>query len=169
MPRIKIAQLVQSGGSANDPAVIVNLRPDQQAMATGLMAGCCSAILLWNATDDDADDANGAYESMRGHHADADPANIDWTNLLRGVPNDPAKARLIIACARDNLDPNHHYNYRTKVLTALDASAVPPILFDDGHACSLTPYFYGFSDLLVFRNGIVIELNGSDYAEYDVG
>lgn len=155
MPRI--AKLVQSGGTPSAPAVIVNLNPNEEAMATGLMAGCCSAILLWNLNN------NGQYQNVRGHHADADPANIDWTNLVNGVPNNPQQAKLIIACAKDNLNPQHHYNYRNKVLQAL-----PQVIFGNGNPCALTPTFYGFSDVLVFRTGIVIALTGADYQKFDV-
>lgn len=159
--KIKIAKLVQSGGTANDPAVIVTLRADQEAMATGLMGGCCSAILLWG-----WDAQRGRYQNMRGHHADADPGHIAWQGLIAGVPNDPQQAKLIIACAKDNLDGT--YGYRGKVEKALRATATPPIRFGDGRPCALTPSFYGFSDVLVFRNGIVIALTSQDYAQYQV-
>jgi hypothetical protein len=154
MPEIKIAELRQSGGTKNDLPVIVNLADDEEAMMTGAMNGCCSAIVLWNP------DANGRYQNVRGHHADASPENIDWSQLLEGVPNDAAKAKLIIVCSPDNLNPADHYNYKNKVDKAV------PTLFGRKVVCNLKPEFHGFTNGLVSREGTVGDfqkLNPEDY------
>jgi hypothetical protein len=46
--------------------------------------------------------------------------------------------------------------------------ALPQVIFGNGNPCALTPTFYGFSDVLVFRTGIVIALTGADYQKFDV-
>lgn len=156
MPEIKIVELRQSGGTKNDPPCIVNLADDEEAMMTGVMVGCCSAIVLWNP------DANGRYRNVRGHHADASPAHIDWSQLLEGVPNDAAKAKLIIVCSPDNLNPADDYNYRNKVNEAL------PDLLVGNVACALVPEFHGLNNGLVSRAGTVSDFQQLDPEDYEI-
>jgi hypothetical protein len=46
-------------------------------------------------------------KNVRGHHADSAPEYIGWANVVNGVPNNPQQAKLIIARAKDNLNPQH--------------------------------------------------------------
>lgn len=156
MPKIKIAELLQSGGSETDPPCIVNLAADEEAMMTGTMGGCCSAIVLWNK------DENGRYQNVRGHHADAHPDHIAWSKLLVGVPNDPAKARIIIICAPDDLNPADAYNYKVKIMK------VVPKLFGRQVVCALVPEFHGFPNGLVSRTGDVSKFESENRKDYEI-
>jgi len=106
----KIAKLEQS---TKKKSVIINLSDDEVGILTGEMGGCCSVILLWNP------DKKGTYQNVRGQHADADPENLDWDELVKDVPNDLKKAKMIVLCGPDNFrkHPNikHFDDYPKRV------------------------------------------------------
>ncbi len=87
--KIPILQLTQSGNDR--PVLIGELRDGEEAMATGAMGGCVSAILLW-----DRDPATGEHRQVRGQHGSGGREVLDWQRLLQGVPQD-GSATLIVS------------------------------------------------------------------------
>lgn len=103
MPKPNIAELVQS---PLDGSVIINLNPNEVAVVTGTMNGCISVVVLWNPV-------NGVFQNVRGHHAGGGPGNIDWAQLLQGVPLNTNT--LIVLAYGDSTSAYDLTNLRTAV------------------------------------------------------
>ena len=105
MAKKAIAKLIQS---PRDNSRIVDLNPDEVAMITGVMGGCCSVVLLWGQYIDGT-----GYQHVRGQHAGGGPENFDWDSLLNDVPSGVG-TQLVMSCA-----PSDYGSYILKIREAL--------------------------------------------------
>jgi hypothetical protein len=143
MPKPNIAELVQS---PLDQAVIIDLAANEVAVVTGTMNGCVSVVVLWNPV-------NGVFQNVRGHHAGGGPGNIDWAQLLQGVPLD--QNTLIVMAHGDSTTEYDVTNLRAAV----------------GQHPGTRRSFVKHSNCYIDRkspNPTMREIDTSEYAKYNV-
>ena len=103
---LMIQSAVATEFTPGERALVANLEPQEQALITGTMGGCCSLVFLWEKAVD-----QNYYNRVRGQHGAGGPQALDFATLAADVPTNK-NTIMIMICA-----PADFANYAARCMT----------------------------------------------------